>query len=139
MAAAVLDDLRAWSLARIQRPLAEPGDPRAKLQAMTAALSELYDGGQEPCLIGLFSIGEPLRQFQGSLKEALSGLAAAIEGVLLEAGIAADVARQRAEDAVIRIQGALVFARIMEDTGPFERLLRRLPEQLLEAQSRRRR
>lgn len=131
MAAAVLDDLRVWSLARILQPLAEPGQPRARLTAMTSALEELYGGGHEACLIGVFSVGDPLRQFGNQLRRAISELIGGIERVLVDAGLAPEIARERAEDAVIRIQGSLVVSRILRDTGPFERLLRQLPDQLL--------
>jgi AcrR family transcriptional regulator len=132
MAAAVLDDIRAWSAARIVQPLMRPGEPYAKLCTMTAALDDLYAGGHEACLIGLFSIGEALVHFQAQLKEALSTLIVAIQSVLLDAGIAPAIARSRSEDAVIRIQGALIVARTLQDTGHFKRALRRLPDQLLE-------
>ena len=38
---------------------------------------------------------------------------------------------QRAEDTVIQIQGALVLARGLSRTEPFERILRQLPDELL--------
>jgi TetR/AcrR family transcriptional repressor of lmrAB and yxaGH operons len=133
MAAAVLDDLSRWSFAHILQPLRQPGEPLARLRAMTLGVEELYAGGHEACLIGLFSIGDPLQRFGQQLRRAISDLVGAIEGVLVEAGIARDIAHERAQDAVVRIQGALVVARVLEDTDPFERLMRSLPEQLLES------
>ena len=44
-----------------------------------------------------------------------------------EAGATAAVARQRAEDAILRIQGALVLARGSGNTAPFKRVLASLP------------
>ena len=134
MAAAVLDEARAWTIAHVLQPLVQAGEPAAKLRAMTDALHELYGGGHESCLIGLFSTGEAKQHFGGQLKVALSDLIAAIEGVLVEAGVEPGLARDRAEDAVVRIQGSLVVARVLDDTAPFARLLRRLPDELLEQQ-----
>lgn len=131
MAAAVLEEQKAWSLAHILAPLRQPGDPAGRLRAMTAALDELYRGGHEPCLIGLFSSGEPLRLFSSQLEAAVSDLIAAIRDVLLDAGIESLAAALRAEDAVVRIQGALVVSRALQDTGPFERTLAQLAGQLL--------
>lgn len=131
MAAAVLDDLRNWSAAHLLTPLSEPGDPHERLVAMTRALEELYVGGHEACLIGLFSSGEPLKHFGSQLRDSLSLLIHTIEAVLLQAGIAPELAYARAEDAVIRIQGSLVVVRVLQDTGPFVRLLQRLPDELL--------
>lgn len=132
MAAAVLDDLSRWSFAHILEPLRQPGEPLVRLRAMAAGVEELYDGGHEACLIGLFSVGDPLQQFGQRLRRSIVDLIGAIQGVLVEAGIPPDIARERAEDGVVGIQGALVVVRILEDTGPFERLVRTLPERLLE-------
>jgi hypothetical protein len=99
---------------------------------MTAALDELYEGGHEPCLIGLFSLGEPLAHFQGNLRDAVCDLMSALADVLVEAGLPPALAGERAQDAVIRIQGSLVIARLLQETSPFTCLLAKLPEQLLE-------
>ncbi|MBA3920689.1 MAG: hypothetical protein H0X31_02860 [Nostocaceae cyanobacterium] len=40
--------------------------------------------------------------------------------------------RQRAEDAFIQVEGALVLTRCLGDTSPFMRTMERLPEQLLQ-------
>ena len=40
-------------------------------------------------------------------------------------------AKERAEDAVIRIEGSLVMARATGDHMPFRRTLRNLPQELL--------
>jgi TetR/AcrR family transcriptional regulator, lmrAB and yxaGH operons repressor len=132
MAEAVLADLRDWSSAHVLAPLREEGEPRERLRAMCAALDELYTSGHEPCLIGLFAHGEALEHFGGSLHDSLSDLQAAIAAVVRQAGLPADVADERAEDAVVRIQGSLVVSRALRQTGPFARLLDRLPDQLLE-------
>jgi hypothetical protein len=40
------------------------------------------------------------------------------------------MARTRAEEAVVRIEGSLVVARVLGDSSAFERVLRMLPELL---------
>lgn len=132
MAEAVLADLRAWTLSHVLTPLREPGEPAEVLRATCAALDELYNSGHEPCLIGLFASGESLKQFGESLATSLSDLIAAIADVLARAGLPEQVARERAEDSVIRIQGSLVVSRVLGSTEPFTRILDRLPVQLLE-------
>jgi hypothetical protein len=52
--------------------------------------------------------------------------------VLEEGGLSQMMARQRAEDAVMQIQGALVLTRGLDSTAPFERVLQQLPDRLLE-------
>ncbi len=51
-------------------------------------------------------------------------------------GIPEQAARQRAEDAVIQVQGALVLTRGLNSTEPFERVLQQLPVKLLEPMTR---
>lgn len=131
MAEAVLGELRTWTRSHVLAPLLQPGDPAEALQAMCAALHELYDSGHEPCLIGLFSAGESLEHFGESLRCSLADLMAAITGVLTRAGLSEREAHERAEDAVIRIQGSLVVCRALASTEPFTRTLDRLPAQLL--------
>jgi TetR/AcrR family transcriptional repressor of lmrAB and yxaGH operons len=63
-----------------------------------------------------------------------AGMEAWIEAIavmLHETGLPARIARERAEDAVIRIQGGLVMARAKDDVVPFQRTLKSLPQDLL--------
>jgi hypothetical protein len=52
--------------------------------------------------------------------------------LLESAGVSADEAARRAEDAVVGIEGALVVARVRDDPAPFQRAIRMLPSRLLE-------
>lgn len=131
MAEAVLTELRGWTRSHILAPLQEPGEPAEVLHAMCTQLDELYSSGHEPCLIGLFSSGEALEEFGASLGSSLADLMAAIADVLVHAGLPEQEAAERAEDAVIRIQGSLVVCRALGSTEPFTRMLGRLPAQLL--------
>ncbi|MEO0596070.1 MAG: hypothetical protein AAF126_08185 [Chloroflexota bacterium] len=51
--------------------------------------------------------------------------------VLIEAGIEPNTARERSENAVMQIQGALVLVRGLEDTSLFDRVMAQLPDLLL--------
>jgi hypothetical protein len=55
----------------------------------------------------------------------------ALAKVAREAGVPAKKARHQAQDAISLLQGGLVMARVMKDTGPFERTLTNLPNVLL--------
>jgi AcrR family transcriptional regulator len=131
MAAATLEDLRGWSVAHVLAPLRGPGEPADRLRAMTAALDELYAGGESACLIGVFSVGEALQQFGDRLRQSLTDLMTAIEEVLVEAGIPATLAHERAQDALARIQGSLIVGRVLHDTSHFQKLMAHLPGELL--------
>lgn len=132
MAEAVLGDLRTWTRSHVLAALRAPGEPVDVLRAMCAALDELYDSGHGACLIGMFASGESLEQFGETLAAAFTDLMGAIADVLIRAGLPERVARERAEDTVIRIQGSLVVCRALGSAEPFTRTLDRLPRQLLE-------
>ncbi|MEH1947643.1 MAG: hypothetical protein V7K77_11920 [Nostoc sp.] len=53
-----------------------------------------------------------------------------IANVLIEAGLDNLLARQRGEDAIITIQGSLILAQGLNDLAPFQRVVKRLPEEL---------
>lgn len=131
MAKAVLAHLQAWRETHVLAKLRADQPPRERLQAMTEALQQVYAEGRQSCLLSVLSMGEARATFAPQIQPALCELIAAIAGVLQEAGLSADAAQERAEDAVMQIQGALVLARALDNNQPFLRLMARLPEQLL--------
>jgi TetR/AcrR family transcriptional regulator, lmrAB and yxaGH operons repressor len=133
MAIAVLNHIQHWFEVNIMRGLKEKGTPIARLKMMAKRMDEFYGGGQKACLFAVLSLVEPKDLFSARTKTALTALIDGIAEVIVQAGISTTVARQRAEDAILQIQGALVFAQTLEDTAPFQRVLKRLPEELLRA------
>ena len=131
MGRAVLGHAGAWFRTHIIDPLYTPGDPQERLTAMVEKLDTFYRQGREACLIGALVLGGGLERFQTNLEGALERWITAIAAVLRDAGVPEDQARARAEDAVVRIQGALIVARGMQTTEPFRRTLGRLPSDLL--------
>ena len=131
MAAAVFENVGVWMKAHVLEPLRAAGEPRARLLAMTAALDRYYGGGQQACLLDLFSTGGARTHFQARLRGGVQTWIDAIAIVLSDAGLRVPEAQLRAEDAVLSIEGALVVARALGDSRPFARLLKRLPDELL--------
>ena len=131
MGRAVLGHAGAWFRTHIIDPLHAPGDPRDRLTAMVNQLDTFYRQGRDACLIGALVLGGGLERFQTNLEGALERWMTAVAAVLRDAGLPEDVARARAEDAVVRIQGALIVARGLQTTEPFRRTLERLPNDLL--------
>jgi TetR/AcrR family transcriptional regulator, lmrAB and yxaGH operons repressor len=132
MAQAVLDFIDEWMKANIFVPLKSAGTPRDRLQQMSENVDRLYCGGEQTCILAVLSLGEAKDLFHNQIQQALKSWIDTLAEVLIEAGIASIIARQRAEDAIIQIQGSLVLARGMDDTTPFQRVLKQLPEMLLE-------
>ncbi len=132
MAAAVLAYVSAWWAANIFEPLGDrTSAPRERLERFSARLLEFYQGGQSNCLLNTMTLGSARDLFGKQVARSLRQLIATLAEVAIEAGIEAPIARQRAEEAVIQIQGALVLARGLDSTTAFERTLAALPERLL--------
>ncbi len=131
MAQAVLDHTAGWLTAHVIQPLQREGDPRARLQAMTKELGRFYENGRRSCLIALFGVGEAHAHFGRSLKEAATVWQDAIATAVHDAGVSRAQSQERAEAALIAIQGSLVMARAKDDPKIFVRTLRGLPDQLL--------
>lgn len=131
MAAAVLDHTAALMYDRALKPLQQSGSPKERLSAMCIALDEFYSGGREPCLVGILSLGTPDALIQKQIGHAVRGWIAMLASVIREAGLSPQRANERAEAAVIAIQGALVVSKALGSEHPFTRLMKRLPDDLL--------
>ncbi len=105
--------------------------PFVKIQAACNSLREFYDGGRNSCFLTIMSFGSADNLFHEQVKARLRQIIEALTKVLIEAGIEADVAEVRSQDAVAQIQGALILVRILDDIEPFNRVIKSLPEQLL--------
>jgi AcrR family transcriptional regulator len=112
-------------------PLRGPEAPEHRVARMTAALSTFYDGGKEPCVFALMTIGEGRKVLAPYLRDGLQGWIDALASLLGEVGLPEPVARQRAQNAVASVQGALVLARVLNDTKVFERTIEDLRRELL--------
>jgi AcrR family transcriptional regulator len=131
MAAAVLNHIDNWLEENILTPLQGSGTPAECIRAMCKSVDMFYNRGQQACLFAVLSLGDAKDLFHVQIRQALKVWIDAIAEVLIEAGIERSLARQRAEDAILQIQGSLVLVRALDDTAPFERVLQRLPETLL--------
>jgi TetR/AcrR family transcriptional regulator, lmrAB and yxaGH operons repressor len=131
MVNAVLDYLEHWLEANILKPLRDRENASDRLIEMCDRVNDLYQGGEQCCLFGVLLLGEARDLFQERIKICLKAWIDAIAAVVMEAGIDEHLARQRAEDAIARIQGTLILARGLNDLEPFQRTLKLLPEELV--------
>jgi len=125
MATSVLAYLDGLLKQALYAPLETMASPNKKLGAMLAVLDEVYDGGTKACLLERLcaSAGRPV--IGGPLRRSFELWLTAFETLGVDAGIPRAVARSRAEDALGRIEGALVvgagtgnkrvFARALKD------------------------
>jgi AcrR family transcriptional regulator len=131
MATQVLAAVQDWIERRMVATLTGGGTPRARLARTLDLISEFYDHGSKACVVGHLCASVDRRQFQRPLDRVLRTWMGAIGALLMEAGFSERVARERAEDAVIRIQGALVVSGGLADPTPFQRAIKRLGADVL--------
>lgn len=131
MAVAVLERIDAWMNAHALAALRSTGTPKARLRSMLRMLDEFYLGGRNACVLGNLVVGASRGKFATLLASAFGGWIAALRALAVEAGVRAPQAQQRAEDAVVRIEGALIVAAGLADLGPFKRALRNIERDLL--------
>jgi TetR/AcrR family transcriptional repressor of lmrAB and yxaGH operons len=130
MVEAVLQRAGSWLEAHVLGPLSGPGTPRERVLAMTTRLAEFYGDGGQSCLLDTLSLGDEGTELKSHVDQALKGWITALSKVARDSGLERAEARQRAEDAMVLIQGALVFSRATGNTKPFGRVLQQLPELL---------
>ena len=130
MVEAVLDFLERWLGENILVALHSEGDALTRLRRMCDRLSELYEGGHQPCLFAILLMGSARDVFQAKVKELFCEWIEAISSVLIEAGMDEGLAKQRGEDAAIAIQGCLILSQALNDSSPFERIIQQLPKEL---------
>lgn len=132
MATAVAERSNGIFREKILLPLLGSGEPRMRILGMLDNLDRYYARGEDSCLLGMLAMGGSVTLFQKQVRAGIEGWILALARVLGEVGLAETDALQRAEDAVLRIEGALLVARGIGDAGPFSRTLARLKETLLE-------
>jgi AcrR family transcriptional regulator len=131
MVRAVLDDVAGQLRKTVFEPLREPGPARARVDAMVKTLDAYYRGGREACVLGNLVLGTSRTRFRSQLGAIFDEWISALAAALADGGLSRSVARARAEDAVMRIEGALVLAGGMDNVALFGRALRQLPAELL--------
>ena len=130
MAQAVVTFTRDTLERVVFEPLAKSGAISARIDAMLATVSDLYTGGQAPCVLAsLLASASDGPLAQGAAR-VLSDWVEAIAGALGDR-IAPDEARRRAAAALGQIQGALVLTRALKDPSVFVAALRTAREILL--------
>ncbi|MFG0274552.1 MAG: TetR/AcrR family transcriptional regulator [Phycisphaerales bacterium] len=104
-------------------PLESAGDPAERVRTMVTNLQKYYDRGRSPCVLDTLSIGPDDDPIRPALHASMRRWRQALEKVARDAGAPAVVARARAEDALVRIEGALVVSRVQGSTAPFRRAI----------------
>ncbi|WP_322514320.1 TetR/AcrR family transcriptional regulator [Rhodopseudomonas palustris] len=131
MAEEVLAEIDGWFETHIFAPLRDTDDPRAAIAAMLAGVDDYFRSGARVCLVGVIALGHARDDFAAPVNDYFLRWQEALATALRRHGLGAAVARRRAEDAVLTIQGALVLARARNDAKVFTRALAELKVRLL--------
>lgn len=131
MAAAVLGYVGDWMEENVLVPLQSDKSVRDRIKVMSERIDDFYDSGKTPCVLAVMSQGEADNLFNKQLVECLAMWLNALSKMLEETGVEPKQARQRAEDAIIMIQGSLVLVRVNKNPKPFKRIISILPDILL--------
>jgi TetR/AcrR family transcriptional repressor of lmrAB and yxaGH operons len=107
------------------------GKAIAKFQLMCEEINRLFNGGKNSCLWAVLIMEQSSDElFYPQISRAFSMWIEAIAKVLVAAGLDATLAKQRGEDTIIAIQGALILSHGLKDLAPFQRVIKQLPQQL---------
>lgn len=127
MAQAVLSRADEWFGSHILAPLSEHGEPAKRVRKMATRLAGFFESGRQSCLLDALSLGGETNALRQHVEQSFNAWLGAMAAVAREAGASAAGARRRGQDALVQIQGALVFSRATGDARPFERVVAGLP------------
>lgn len=131
MAEAALTQVNQWLETHILPILNRQGQPIDAFQAMCQETSDFFQEGQNSCLWAVLVLEQSSDDlFHAQISWAFSTWTEAIAQVLVTAGLDETLAKQRGEDAMIAIQGALILSHGLKDFAPFQRVIKQLPQQL---------
>jgi len=126
MAAAVLADVATWFESNVFAPLRNDADPRKGIGHMLTAVETYFQSGMRICLVGAFALGDARDRFAESIHRYFAAWRDALGDALVRAGLERKEAKERAEEIVAAIQGAIVLARALGEPAPFRRAMRRI-------------
>lgn len=131
MAREVFDQVNQAVEVDILSPLRSEGTAEERLVRWVDGVGRFYARGGKNCLLGAMVLSGSSDRFAKELAGAFLAWIGALASTLEQAGVPSAEAQRRAENAVGRIQGALVVSRGMKDIGHFQRVLAELPDDLL--------
>jgi AcrR family transcriptional regulator len=134
MAEEVLAHIDAWFERNVFAPLREDKAGEG-VERMFEATDRYFESGGRVCLVGVFALGGARDLFGKRLRGYFKAWEEALAAALRRQGMTPARAKDRAEETVLGIQGALVLARASADGTVFSRALKRLRTRLAEQPS----
>lgn len=125
MAEEVLAHIDAWFEHNVFAPLRDDKTGEG-VEHMFEATDRYFESGGRVCLVGVFALGGARDTFGKKLRGYFKAWEEALAAALRRQGMTPAQAKDRAEEVVLGIQGALVLARANADRRVFSRALKRL-------------
>jgi AcrR family transcriptional regulator len=126
----VAESVAAWFESNIFDLLNGTGTPRARISLVAERLKEFHLNGAKASILDVLSIQSGPEELRVVLRKMTQTWVDAFTKIATESGLDAVDARLRAEEALIRIEGSLIFARTVGSGAVFERTLKFLPDLL---------
>jgi AcrR family transcriptional regulator len=130
IALAVVQGVVTWFQANVFDPLVGDTLPRKRVAIVADNLRMLYAGGTKSCITDVLSLPGGSDDLRAGLKGAMQAWIKAFSDIARESGFTPSAAKARAEEAILRIEGSLVLARVLGDNTTFERTMKLLPDLL---------
>lgn len=127
---AVVKRVTDWFETNVFAALKAEGSPRKRVEIVAATLRAYYHDGTRPCITDVLSLDGGPRELAATVRVALRAWLKAFADIAKESGMSLTLARARAEDAIVKIEGSLVVARALGDNAPFLRVIKLLPDLL---------
>lgn len=131
MAMAVAGRVVEWFTEHVFDVLKGPGTPVERVVAATMELRKFYADGTKACVLDMLSIPAGGDELAKGLMGAMHAWVGSFQAISEESGFEPEEAKARAEDAIMRIEGALIMSRVLGDPSAFHRTLSELPNILL--------
>ena len=126
MAAAVLDSVEVH-FAHVLEPLGSESDVAGGVTEMARRLARFYADGRLSCVLDTMTLAGAPEEIRAQAARLARGWIRAMAGAAVRAGASETEASDRARAALVRIEGALVVSRVLDDPSIFEQVLTELP------------
>lgn len=130
----VLDYADNWMSEHVIKVLDGEGDPFERLTLALQNMQALYDDGRKACILRALSLGSSLTLFNERIQQSFSLLLDGFSKWATSIHFSSQNAKTLAENILIRIQGALVVARAMQNPAIFRRTIQEIISELKEKQ-----
>ena len=106
------------------------GTPRDRAVKAARLLCEFYGAGTKACTLDTLSIPASNKSMRKSIRGSAQSLMNAFKRLAEECQVTHEEAARRAQNAIVTLEGSLIYARVLGDTGPFLRFIEDLPNML---------